>query len=193
MDVSDEMIRRARRRHVDLENAMFVVGEADQIPWDADFFTRAISVESAYYWPDPARGLREIFRVMREGGSLWVLINYYRENPHSHQWGEILNVRRTCSPAENGRRCFATRDSPTLGTAASPIPRPRPMSTPAAGFATPRNCAPSAQWARCWCTARSRAFKPLSGRTPFRWTEVQLPPAEAEGSHRKRESHMGGL
>ena len=24
---------------------------------------------------------------MREGGSAWILINYYRENPHTHQWG----------------------------------------------------------------------------------------------------------
>jgi arsenite methyltransferase len=92
VDVSDEMIRRARRRYVDLDNAMFVVGSADEVPWDANFFTRAISVESAYYWPDPARGLRDIFRVMREGGSLWVLINYYRDNPHSHQWSENLTV-----------------------------------------------------------------------------------------------------
>ena len=68
VDVSDEMIRRARRRYADLDNAMFVVGAAEEIPWDANFFTRAISVESAYYWPDPARGLQEIFRVMREGG-----------------------------------------------------------------------------------------------------------------------------
>src|SRR4051812_14373928 len=63
IDISDEMIRRARRNYADLDNAMFVVGEADEIPWDANFFTRAISVESAYYWPDPLRGLREIVRV----------------------------------------------------------------------------------------------------------------------------------
>ena len=55
---------------------MSVVGEAAEIPWDANFFTHAISVESAYYWPDPARGLREIFRVLREGGSVWILINF---------------------------------------------------------------------------------------------------------------------
>src|SRR5580658_6468913 len=92
MDISDEMVRRARRNYVALDNTMFVIGAVDEIPWDANFFTRAISVESAYYWPDPARGLREIFRVMREGGSLWVLINYYRENPHSHQWSEVFTI-----------------------------------------------------------------------------------------------------
>jgi ubiquinone/menaquinone biosynthesis C-methylase UbiE len=88
MDISDEMVRRARRKYVALENAMFVVGSADEIPWDANFFTHAISVESAYYWPDPARGLREIHRVLREGGTAWIVINFYLENLHSHQWAK---------------------------------------------------------------------------------------------------------
>jgi SAM-dependent methyltransferase len=88
MDISDEMVRRARRKYVAVENAMFVVGAADEIPWDANFFTHAISVESAYYWPDPARGLCEIYRVLREGGTAWILINFYLENLHSHQWAK---------------------------------------------------------------------------------------------------------
>jgi SAM-dependent methyltransferase len=88
VDISDEMVRRARRNYVHVENAMFVIGGVDEIPWDAYFFNHAISVESAYYWPEPARGLREVFRVLREGGSAWVLINYYRDNPYSHQWAE---------------------------------------------------------------------------------------------------------
>jgi len=86
MDISDEMVRRARSSYVALENTMFIIGGVDEIPWDANFFTRAISVESAYYWPDPASGLREIYRVLREGGSAWIVINYYRDNPHCHQW-----------------------------------------------------------------------------------------------------------
>src|SRR5260370_14907435 len=86
MDISDEMVRRARKNYVALENTMFVIGGVDEIPWDANFFTRAISVESAYYWPDPVRGLRGIRRVSREGGSAWILINDYVDNPHCHRW-----------------------------------------------------------------------------------------------------------
>ena len=88
MDISDEMVRRARKICADLDNVMIVVGGVDDIPWDAGFFTKVISVESAYYWPDPAQGMREIFRVLRDGGSAWILINYYRDNPHCHQWGQ---------------------------------------------------------------------------------------------------------
>lgn len=92
MDISDEMVRRARRACMDRDNSLFVVGGAEEIPWEANFFTRAVSVESAYYWPNPAAGLKEIFRVLREGGSVWILINYYRDNPHCNHWGEKLAV-----------------------------------------------------------------------------------------------------
>jgi SAM-dependent methyltransferase len=92
MDISDEMVRRARRNCAQLAHVMFVVGGVEEIPWEGQFFDKVISVESAYYWPDPAGGLREIFRVLREGGSAWILINYYRDNPHCHQWGTLLPV-----------------------------------------------------------------------------------------------------
>ena len=93
MDVSDEMIRRARRSSVDCENVMFVTGEVEEIPWEPNFFSHVISVESSYYWPDPAAGVREICRVLKPGGSAWVLINYYRDNPHCHQWGGLFEVK----------------------------------------------------------------------------------------------------
>lgn len=92
MDISDEMIRHARAASVDFENLVFVVGQVGEIPWESNFFTRAISVESSYYWPDPAKGLREIYRVLAEGGSAWIIINYYRDNPHCQQWGGLLAV-----------------------------------------------------------------------------------------------------
>jgi ubiquinone/menaquinone biosynthesis C-methylase UbiE len=92
MDVSDEMVRRARRHCADIENALFVHGSAEEIPWEDHFFDHVISVESAYYWPNPAAGLREILRVLRDGGSAWILINYYRDNPHCHQWGQHYSI-----------------------------------------------------------------------------------------------------
>ncbi len=92
MDISDQMVRRARAASTELGHVMFVLGGVDEIPWEDNFFTRAVSVESAYYWPDPARGIREIFGVLREGGSAWILINYYRDNPHCHQWVRLIPV-----------------------------------------------------------------------------------------------------
>jgi arsenite methyltransferase len=100
MDISDEMIRHARRGSVDFDNLLFVAGEAAQIPWQPHFFSHAISVESSYYWPDPAAGVKDIFRVLQEGGSAWILINYYRDNLHCQQWGDLLAVKTHLLSAE---------------------------------------------------------------------------------------------
>ena len=160
MDISDEMVRRARRNYVALENAMFVIGGVDEIPWDANFFTHAISVESAYYWPDPARGVREIFRVLREGGTAWILINYYLENPHCHQWaGAVCDSRAIVERRANGQRCSATRASPRSRIARFPILRPRPNPIRADGSGTPRSFARSAKRARCSFMARRRSLE----------------------------------
>ena len=86
------MIRHARRSSVDFDNLMFVAGEVAQIPWQPHFFSHAISVESSYYWPDPVAGIKDIFRILGDGGSAWILINYYRDNPHCHQWRDLLAV-----------------------------------------------------------------------------------------------------
>lgn len=106
MDISDEMIRHAREKSAGRANLEFMVGAADAIPWQAEFFTHAISVESSYYWPDPGKGAGEIHRVLRPGGQAWIVINYYRDNPHSHQWGEILKIPTTLLSAEEWKTLF---------------------------------------------------------------------------------------
>lgn len=108
MDVSDQMVRLARRTSGEHENVLYVTGEVSEIPWEANFFTQAISIESAYYWPQPAAGLKEIFRVLRPGGKLWSLINYYRDNPHCHQWGPLLAVKTHLLLAEEWAELFSS-------------------------------------------------------------------------------------
>jgi SAM-dependent methyltransferase len=126
MDISDEMIHRAREASVKNENLVFVVGAVDEIPWEANFFQRVISVESSYYWPDPAKGVREIHRVLAEGGSAWILINYYRDNPHSHQWGEKLAVPTHLLSAEEWKDMFRAAGFASVGHRLIPDPTPNP-------------------------------------------------------------------
>ncbi len=126
MDVSDQMVRRARRNNADLLHALFIVGSVEEIPWESHFFDKVISVESAYYWPDPAAGLREIFRVLREDGSAWILINYYRDNPHCHQWGPLLAVPTHLLSAEEWAGLFRQAGFVEVGWRCIPDDTPVP-------------------------------------------------------------------
>src|SRR5450755_863563 len=90
VDVADEMIRRARAGSTDHDNVMFVVGSAQQIPWEENFFDKVLSVESFYYYGDQEGALDELFRVMAPKGELFILINLYKDNAYSLRWVEEL-------------------------------------------------------------------------------------------------------
>ncbi|HXE90269.1 MAG TPA: methyltransferase domain-containing protein [Terriglobales bacterium] len=92
LDISDEMVRRARAASREFENIMYVWGSAEQIPWEENYFDKVLSVESFYYYPDQERALAELFRVMAPRGRLYILINLYRDNPYTLRWVEELKV-----------------------------------------------------------------------------------------------------
>jgi arsenite methyltransferase len=92
VDISDEMIGQAQAASKEFDNVKFVVGSAAQIPSEANFFDRVLSVESFYYYPDQGAALTELFRVMAPRGRLFILINLYKDNPYSLQWVPKLKV-----------------------------------------------------------------------------------------------------
>ncbi|HEU5452830.1 MAG TPA: methyltransferase domain-containing protein [Terriglobales bacterium] len=92
VDISDEMIRRARSASKDFDNVLFVWGSAQQIPWEENFFDKVLSVEAFYYYPDQERVLAELFRVMAPRARMFLLINLYKENHYSLRWADELKV-----------------------------------------------------------------------------------------------------
>lgn len=126
MDVSDEMVNRARRGAADWRNVEFSVGGIDSIPHDANSFDKVISVESSYYWPDPAAGIREIFRVLRPGGSAWIVINYYRDNLYCHQWSKTFAIPTQLLSADEWAGLFRSAGFATVAHRRIADPTPAP-------------------------------------------------------------------
>lgn len=106
IDISGEMIRSAREASKRLDNVLFAPAAAEQIPWAEDYFTHVLSIESAYYWPDPARAAREIYRVTNYDGTFHILINYYSENTYSHGWEREMGLRLHLLSSEQWNRLF---------------------------------------------------------------------------------------
>jgi len=108
LDVSDEMIRKARAASASRENILYVWADAESIPWQERFFSRAFSVESFYYVEKPEVALREIFRVLSPGGSVWILNHLSRENEYTLRWIERLQVPVHLRSAEEYGKLFAS-------------------------------------------------------------------------------------
>ena len=106
VDVSDEMIRLARRKSPEQGNAIFAPGSAEEIPWAEDYFTRVICVESAYYWHSVEAAMREIFRVTAFGGRVHLVNSYHKENLYLHHLPEQLGVSLQLHSAVEWQEAF---------------------------------------------------------------------------------------
>jgi ubiquinone/menaquinone biosynthesis C-methylase UbiE len=73
VDVSEDMVRMAQRRCVELVGKGLVeltVGDSRRLPYVDTSFDKVLSVHTIYFWKEPVKDLGEMFRVLRPGGRL---------------------------------------------------------------------------------------------------------------------------
>ncbi|WP_344934998.1 class I SAM-dependent methyltransferase, partial [Actinoplanes nipponensis] len=71
VDLSPEMIDFARREAGDAP-VTFTVGDVARLPFPDDTFDLVVSTLSQHHWADVAGGVRDLRRVLRPGGRLWI-------------------------------------------------------------------------------------------------------------------------
>ncbi len=74
IDYSPTQVRAADRLRIrqQVKNCVFRRGDAMNLPFENGLFDIAISVGSIKHWPNAARGLQEIRRVLRSGGLAFI-------------------------------------------------------------------------------------------------------------------------
>ncbi len=92
IDISDEMVQLASNSSTAFPNVEFKVATAEALPFADNEFGAAFSMESIYYYSNMLAALREIHRVLQQGGEFVSVIDLYLENRPSHQWVETLKV-----------------------------------------------------------------------------------------------------
>jgi ubiquinone/menaquinone biosynthesis C-methylase UbiE len=73
VDVSEDMVRMAQRRCLDLARKGLVelmVGDSRRLPYPDTSFDKVLCVHTIYFWEEPIKHLGEIFRVLKPGGRL---------------------------------------------------------------------------------------------------------------------------
>jgi len=92
IDIADEMVQLSIESSTEFPNVEFKVATAEALPFRDGEFTHAFSMESLYYYSNMLAALREIHRVLTDGGRFTTVIDLYLENAPSHQWIPTLKV-----------------------------------------------------------------------------------------------------
>jgi ubiquinone/menaquinone biosynthesis C-methylase UbiE len=70
IDLSLEMIRKAQQMADGFANVHFEIADSEHLPFEDGAFTAVLCSNSFHHYPDPARAVREMARVLAPGGRL---------------------------------------------------------------------------------------------------------------------------
>jgi len=75
--------RRSNRRLVDAGRVRIVEGSAFDLPFPDSMFDIVTAVETHFWWQDLNGGMREAFRVLKPGGHMAVIAEFYNGGRHA--------------------------------------------------------------------------------------------------------------
>jgi ubiquinone/menaquinone biosynthesis C-methylase UbiE len=112
-DVSPAMAEKARERLGKAHNASVLVEDAQALSFPDETFDAVVCNLGLMFFPQPARGLSEFHRVLRQGGRAAVSVNTVPERSYNHQINVIL-TRYLPGLAEAVTRTFSLGEASRL-------------------------------------------------------------------------------
>jgi cyclopropane fatty-acyl-phospholipid synthase-like methyltransferase len=106
LDLSAEMIERARALSTGLPRARFEAGDFTTMAIPGAPFDAIFSMEVFYYLDDLPAALRRVRELLKPGGRFACVVDYYRENEASHGWPADLGVSMTLLDAPGWAHAF---------------------------------------------------------------------------------------
>ncbi|KAK4258033.1 hypothetical protein QN277_007543 [Acacia crassicarpa] len=72
LDQSPHQLAKAKQKEP-LKECRIIEGDAEDLPFPTDYADRYVSAGSIEYWPDPQRGIKEAYRVLKIGGKACII------------------------------------------------------------------------------------------------------------------------
>ena len=97
IDLSETMVHVATRRNVEAVKAGRVVlsqGNVAALPFEDQYFDKIMTIHSLYFWSEPDRALRELYRVLKPGGRLVITLSTGKINAQGEVevWTQLQSV-----------------------------------------------------------------------------------------------------
>ena len=113
VDVAQAMVDRARHRLASSPNTSVVVEDGQSLSFDDGTFDAVLCSLGLMFFPDPARGLSEFYRVLRPGGRAAVSVSTTPEHSYNGRINVII-AGRVPSLVEATARTFSLGDEARL-------------------------------------------------------------------------------
>ena len=112
LDLSEQMVARAKELAVGIPAAEFVPGDSEQLPFADSEFNAILCTASFHHYPDPIRALSEMARVLKSDGRLviadgcadlriarladWFLRRFDRSHVRLYRTSEFVTMPSRC-------------------------------------------------------------------------------------------------
>lgn len=95
-----------------------VEASVEKLPFADNAFDKIITVESFYFWPNPAENLKEVYRVLKEQGTFLLVADIYQKEDLPEQVRETFKDSICLIPhRKNSGNCWKMQDLKRYGFA----------------------------------------------------------------------------
>lgn len=91
-ELSVSMSIERNKSSIDAERMEIILGSVNALPFPDNSFIRIITVESFYFWPDPAEDLKEVCRVLAPDGQFLIVADIHGGAELSDE--DLANIRK---------------------------------------------------------------------------------------------------
>ena len=99
IDISEESVTKAMKANADvLDEQVFVTqGSAEKLPYEDGKFDLVTAVETVYFWPNLPDCLKEVYRVLKQGGKFAIMVEVVDGDS---MWTNVVEGMTAYSPEE---------------------------------------------------------------------------------------------
>ena len=90
-EISVEKAKRVNREGLQAGRCQILQGDVSRLPFGDGSFDLATAFETVYFWPDLPRCFREVWRVLKPGGTFFICNESNGDTDKDEKWTKIIN------------------------------------------------------------------------------------------------------